>query len=733
MTSLRARALFRGRAPLLAGRRVLEAAPLKPRHWLAAGIGCALLVVANRPFAQDTLGDEQLAGPPNKEATASWLERMRAWRDERRVRVGYAGTEYARRDLAWTQRSFVQPQVMVEDRALYDVAAGRYTVGRLLDDLDARYGGVDAVLLWPVYPNIGVDDRNQHDLLRDLPGGLAGVKSAVAAFHARGVRVFFPVMPWDHGTRDEGLPLADALARALAAVGADGINGDTLDGIPRSFRVAADRAHAPIALQPENHLASDELLAWNQLSWGYWQFPFVPGVSRAKWLEPRHMVNVCARWSRSRMDELQAAFFNGVGYESWENVWGIWNGITPRASEALRRISRIYGAVPDLLVSAGWEPHAPTLQHGVFASRFPGAREELYTIVNRNDYDVDGEQLRLSGARDGAKYLDLWRGVELVPRARDGSTFLSFPIERRGFASVLVSARPRAAAMRLVSETSGTARPPLATLSAEWKPVPQRLVAIAKTAHATTAPEGMVAIPAASSFDFKVSGVEIEGGDDAGVDVQMPWETSPRRHHRATLPIEPFYLDRTPVTNAQWKSFQDRTHYRPADAHNYLRDWHGVGPPKGTEARPVTWVSIEDARAYCAAHGKRLPHEWEWQYAAQGTDGRRYPWGNEPRAGTSPAVGKTRSAPPADPVDAHPDGASPFGVLDLVGNVWQWTDEYVDDHTRAAIVRGGSNYEPQGSGWYFPQARELDKHGKYLLMAPSKDRSGKIGFRCAAD
>lgn len=82
---------------------------------------------------------------------------------------------------------------------------------------------------------------------------------------------------------------------------------------------------------------------------------------------------------------------------------------------------------------------------------------------------------------------------------------------------------------------------------------------------------------------------------------------------------------------------------------------------------------------------------------------------------------------------AHPQGASSAGVMDLVGNVWQWTDEFEDAHTRSAIVRGGSYYQPQGSMWYFPQAYRLDEHGKYLLMAPSLDRSGTIGFRCAAD
>ena len=69
----------------------------------------------------------------------------------------------------------------------------------------------------------------------------------------------------------------------------------------------------------------------------------------------------------------------------------------------------------------------------------------------------------------------------------------------------------------------------------------------------------------------------------------------------------------------------------------------------------------------------------------------------------------------------------------MVGNVWQWTDEYVDDHTRGGILRGGSYYQPQGSIWYFPQAYRNDQHGKLLLMAPSYDRSGTLGFRCVKD
>ncbi|MFY9751916.1 MAG: formylglycine-generating enzyme family protein, partial [Candidatus Acidiferrales bacterium] len=258
------------------------------------------------------------------------------------------------------------------------------------------------------------------------------------------------------------------------------------------------------------------------------------------------------------------------------------------------------------------------------------------------------------------------------------------------------------------------------------------LVQAAPTRGAATAPAGMVRIPE-GEFDFEVRGIEIEGGNDPGVDVQYPWEDAPRRFHRQRMHMKPFYMDRTPVTNAEFKKFLEAADYHPKDDHNFLRDWKNGAYPEGWADKPVTWVSMEDARAYAAWAGKRLPHDWEWQYAAQGTDGRLYPWGNNWDPQKLPATdhGRTMRAP--TDVDAFPQGASPFGALDLEGNVSQWTDEFRDEHTRAAIVRGGAYYQPHGSIWYFPQTYRLDEHQKYLLMSAGRDRAGTIGFRCVVD
>ncbi|HVE48505.1 MAG TPA: formylglycine-generating enzyme family protein, partial [Casimicrobiaceae bacterium] len=231
-------------------------------------------------------------------AVPTWLAEMKVWRDEHLIRMGYDDAQYRRKELLWSQRNFVHVQMMVEDRYFYDPIAGIYTVDRYLDDLVRRFGGVDSVLIWYVYPNIGIDDRNQTEMARHLPGGIRGLKSAIDAFHRRGVKVFLPTMAWDNGTQAEGIPDWEAVTRLGKEVGADGVNGDTYNGVPRAFFLAAERNEHPLVFQPESVPYADEQLMWNNQTWGKTWTEAVPAVAKLKWLEPRHMINIENRWAR---------------------------------------------------------------------------------------------------------------------------------------------------------------------------------------------------------------------------------------------------------------------------------------------------------------------------------------------------------------------------------------------------------------------------------------------------
>src|ERR1035437_8542613 len=164
-----------------------------------------LLVITSVAYSQkpDLQGDlkELFKGPSVASKHEGWLSTMKKWRTEEKKSLNYNDSEYLKQGEHQVNKCFIYAQMMVEDRYFYDPILRKYTVNRYLDDAQKRYGGLDAVLIWPTYPNIGIDNRNQFDLLADMPGGLQGVKQMVRDFKKRGVRVFFPIMIWDKGTR----------------------------------------------------------------------------------------------------------------------------------------------------------------------------------------------------------------------------------------------------------------------------------------------------------------------------------------------------------------------------------------------------------------------------------------------------------------------------------------------------------------------------------------------------
>src|ERR1700723_1514746 len=204
----------------------------------------------------------------------------------------------------------------------------------------------------------------------------------------------------------------------------------------------------------------------------------------------------------------------------------------------------------------------------------PLGGETVWTIVNRNEYDVDGDQIEVS-SKEGLRYFDLYHGVELKPQTRpSGRTVLTFSIEAKGYGAVLApNTAPERTMQALMPKMKDLTATPLSNYAHEWKVVPQKIVPIPPNKAATGTPEGMVKIPQ-GDFLFKVAGIEIEGLNAMGVDVQYPWEDSPRRFHEHALQIKSFYIDKYPVTNAEFKKFVDSSHYHPQDDLHFLRDWN---------------------------------------------------------------------------------------------------------------------------------------------------------------
>ncbi len=208
------------------------------------------------------------------------------------------------------------------------------------------------------------------------------------------------------------------------------------------------------------------------------------------------------------------------------------------------------------------------------------------------------------------------------------------------------------------------------------------------------------------------------------------YEFSTTTFHRSVV-FPRFAIDATPVTNSQYAEFLAGSSWQPKHPENFLKHWIPGKPPAGLEDHPVVYVSLEDARAYADWVGKRLPTEEEWQYAAQGTDARVYPWGNEMR----PNCCNDGLSGGTTPVKAFPAGCSPFGCYDLCGNVWQWTEsERSDGRTRFCMIRGGSFFAARGSNWYVDGGpRAVSFATKFLLMWPGLDRCATVGFRCVRD
>ena len=175
-------------------------APTKMLPALALALATAATGASAEESACPKVFAHQLPGPPtgcSDADRASWLAELKACRTEVLKEIGYSGGVFDTPQVQWTQQAFAVPMVASFDRELYDdsreYGPGEYgwTVDKFVAGLRARYGGADAVLLWPTYENLGLDDRSQVALYQALPGGFAGMANLTDQLHARGVKVLW--------------------------------------------------------------------------------------------------------------------------------------------------------------------------------------------------------------------------------------------------------------------------------------------------------------------------------------------------------------------------------------------------------------------------------------------------------------------------------------------------------------------------------------------------------------
>lgn len=631
----------------------------------------------------DEVGDiaKVFAAPDDPAQWPAWRKDLAAWRLAARERLRYAGELYERPETRWAQTAYAVAQVWLWDERLFDRERQQFTVDGFLDAV-ADQGGLDGVVLWHAYPVIGIDDRNQFDFYRDVPG----LTAVIDRFHERGLRVFVDYNPWDTGTRRADRPDADELAGLVSELRVDGVFLDTMKEGDSRLVDALLGATPPQVLEGESRVPNQRIQD-HQLSWAQWFADSrAPGVMRAHWFERRHMMHGVRRWNRDHSDELQSAWMNGTGILVWDAVFGVWVGWNRRDKGTLRRMLRAQRALSEVLVSGVWAPldgaTPEAIAAGVYVSRWTLDGLTLWTIVNRGDRAWTGDPLA-APLPSGARRHDVTAGIRDVA---------SVTVPARGIAGILEVApgatEPGATEvlLRAASADPGSAD---ATF-----PVRDAVRVSAASAPVNVRPAATIVVDG-GTHELEVTFRRRETGFYQGAPYREEWKPLPPRLHDArrermmvTVP-GPVAVAAREVSVAEFREFLDGSGYTPVVGHRFL-----VGSAESDDDAPVTGVSLEDARAYARWADARLPDEFEWQLAAT-------------------QEGFQRRAP----------------------GVWNLTEsEHVDGITRFVMLKGGAAHNSVGSDWYVDGGmREPSFSLKFLLPGLGVERSGSIGFRLAWD
>lgn len=684
-------------------------------------------------------------------------------------------TLYRRSDLQWIRTSYLMILQMAWDREYYDRFAGESGFGEFLAGYNNLFGHVDVFGIWPTWPRLGLDSRNQWDLYRDLPGGVEGLRRISREAKENDCRFFIAYNPWDRSTREEDH--LQGMAEMIAATEADGVVLDTEGRSSVELQQTADTVRKGVIMYSEGMPVIKDMPG--MVSARVHNALFLsPELNLNKLIRPDFAIFRVADVGEDVLHrEISVAFFNGYGTElNMFRPGG--RGEEYRADlEYLAKTTYVLRRNSDAFLDMDWIPLIDSKADKVYVNRWSRGSKTLFTVLNMDHRGYSGPLFN-TGDTTGHHLVSLWRHEEITPPVINGELMASvqtpgwspsFNGTRRessvdciAMLPKLIRASVSGNMLQLATEVPGTILLSRGAPGYDNKPVAitapadtvinadalfgiagekivielidsdgilmdERIVmpghgnswlvsSMVRTARSLEIPAGMVIVPAATKT------YRLGTADD--------FVPSPTAGKEITAAIDSFLIDKYPVTNEGYLRFIRESGYFPSDTTNYLKHWERGMPVSGQERYPVVHVSLDDARAYASWAGKRLPSEAEWQLAAQGTDDREWPWGSEFHA-TKCNNGFGR----ATPVDAFPKGESPYGVADMVGNVWQMTgDVYSNGAYYFNIIRGGSWFKPESSWWYVQGGPQpLTKTQIQLLVSPGYDRSATVGFRCVQD
>jgi gamma-glutamyl hercynylcysteine S-oxide synthase len=681
-------------------------------------------------------------------------------------------TLFRRNDLAWIKDSYIVVMQMAWDREFFDRLTGKYTFAGVLRKGIDLFGNIDIYGIWPTWPRLGLDQSNQWDLYRDLPGGTRQLKNFANMSRMSGTHFFIAYNPWDNSTRKEDH--YKGMAKLISETEADGVVLDTRGSSDKELQAAADSVRKGVIMYSEGMAVPKDMPGI--ISGRVHNAIFLsPELNLNKLIKPDFSIfRVCDVGEDIIHREIAIAFFNGYGTEL--NLFRP-GGRDEKYDDDLRFLAKttlILRQNNDAFLDNDWTPMIETTVDKVYVNRWKSGDKAVYTILNMKPEGINGKLFEIDSVI-GKHYISLWNHENLLPVKDQGKTFL--PVNASGWQSSFSGTRkegsvdciaelPDLIKSKLVGDSikiSGRLErllvwkgdPSYQTFNKEFTihndttigvkdifgyyegKIVLQLIAdkrlkdenvldlkggkpwiisrVSRTKRSSDLPEDMVLVPGAL-FSFNITTDEDF----------IPYPDESNRISR----VDSFLIDKYPVTNAQYFNFIQNSGYRPADTTRYLRQWESGMIRQGQEKYPVVYLSYEDMQAYAKWAQKRLPTQTEWQLAAQGLDNRKWPWGDEFHGTYC-----NNSFDRPTPVDAFAKGQSPYGVFDMVGNVWQMTnDMYFNGTDYFTVIRGGSYYKPESSWWYIQGGpQQLDKTQILLMVSPGFDRSSTVGFRCVKD